>query len=95
MKRVERSYRGITVRLAVRYLENLGGRLVDSEGDLAEPDSTATVAADGWRAELGARRRSVGPTLTLTEVQVTFEGEEAVLAELVEAFSRKAMRAGG
>lgn len=95
MTRVERSYRGISVRLAVHYLENLGGRLVDSEGDLSEPGSTATVAGDGWRAELDASRRSVGPTLTLTEVQVTFEGEAAALDDLVEAFGRKAMRAGG
>ena len=93
--RIERSFRGITPRLAVRYLEGLGGEAVEIGGDLAEPSGEATVEADDWRATLSATRVSVGPTLTLTEVQITFEGDSTTLDDLVEAFATKAMRAGG
>ncbi|MCD2204124.1 hypothetical protein [Halobacterium sp. KA-6] len=88
MKR-EKEFRGISVRLARNYLENLGGTIVDDD----------TVEGDGWRAELSAEKVAIGPSLELTEVTVAFAadeefGEEA-LEELVEDFSRKAMRAGG
>lgn len=82
---VERSFRGISVRLARRYLENLGGDAVDE----------TTVEGDGWRASLDSETVSIGPSLTLTEVTVTFEGEADVLDDLVDRFARKAMRAGG
>ncbi len=90
---VVRSFRGITVRLAVRYLENLGGETVEREGNLATPDGRAVVAGDDWEATLTACQISVGPSLTLTEVEVVFEGEN--LEDLVERFARKAVRAGG
>jgi hypothetical protein len=85
----EKEFRGISVRLARNYLENLGGTIVDDD----------TVEGDGWRAELSAEKVAIGPSLELTEVTVAFAadeefGEEA-LKELVEDFSRKAMRAGG
>ncbi|MHC3438785.1 hypothetical protein ACYJ1Y_11975 [Natrialbaceae archaeon A-gly3] len=82
---VERSFRGISKRLAARYLQNLGGEQV-SEG---------AVEGEGWQAHLSADTVEIGPTLTLTEVTVVFEGDEAVLETLVEDFARKAMRAGG
>lgn len=84
----ERSYRGISLRLARRYLETLG----------AEPAGDDDLAADGWRASLSAETVSVGETssLELTEVTVAFEADdEATLEDVVERFSRKAMRAGG
>ena len=80
--RVVRSFRGISERLAVKYLENLGGERTDG-----------AVEGDGWRAELSSETGEIGPTLTRTEVTVVFEGE--ALDGLVEAFARKAMRAGG
>ncbi|MFC7214134.1 hypothetical protein ACFQO4_08580 [Saliphagus sp. GCM10025334] len=83
--RVERSFRGISERLTVRYLENLGGERVADD----------VVEGDGWRAQFDAETIGVGPTLTLTEVTVVFDGEEDVLEELVPAFAQKAMRAGG
>ncbi|NHN59948.1 MULTISPECIES: hypothetical protein [Halorussus] len=90
MTRVEKSYRGISERLARRYLSNLGGEIADGdeEGD-------ADVVADDWRASVSSEKVSVGPSVTLTEVTVAFEGEEATLDSLVEQFSQKAMRAGG
>ncbi|WP_311170522.1 hypothetical protein [Halobellus ordinarius] len=81
----ERSYRGISVRLARRYLEKLGGDVVDDEH----------VEADEWRASLSAEKVAIGPSLSLTEVTVVFEGDPDALDGLVERFSQKAMRAGG
>lgn len=92
---VERTFRGITARLAVHYLENLGGETVEREGDLASPGASARVEGNGWTAELASSSASIGPSLQLTEVAVTFEGEDEALDGLVEAFARKATRAGG
>lgn len=83
--RVERSFRGISERLTVRYLERLGGERVDDE----------TVQGEGWTARFHDETVRIGPTLTLTEVTVVFEGDDAVLEDLVPRFAQKAMRAGG
>ena len=83
--RLERSFRGISERLAIRYLTNLGGEQVAEDA----------VEGDGWTATLSAEKVGVGPSLQLTEVTVVFEGEEDALEPLVEKFAQKAMRAGG
>ena len=106
--RVEKSYRGISERLARHYLSNLGGDIEgdgDPEGDAdergsssnqnAERSDDADVVADGWRASISSEKVGVGPSVELTEVTVVFEGEEDALDQLVEEFSQKAMRAGG
>lgn len=82
-----RQYRGISKRLAANYLENLGGERLDPDGDRIE--------GDGWTAALSAERVAVAGSIELTEVTVEFRGDDDALEELVEAFSRKAMRAGG
>lgn len=100
-RRIERSFRGISERLAVRYLTNLGGERVDTGGD-------AAVEGDDWAATISSESVSVGPTLTLTEVTIVFEsdgddgdgGDDSKntpehLDELVDDFAQKAMRAGG
>lgn len=81
----EKSFRGISLRLAGQYLETLGGERVAED----------RVEAEGWAASLSAEKVSIGPTVELTEVTVAFEGDPAVLDGLVDRFSRKAMRAGG
>ncbi len=83
--RVERSFRGISLRLARKYLESVGATTVGEE----------YAEGDGWRADLSARTVEIGPSLELTEITVVFEGDEAVLDEVVPVFARKAMRAGG
>jgi hypothetical protein len=83
--REERSFRGISQRLARHYLENLGGEI----------ESDDRVVADDWEATLSSETVGVGSTLTLTEVTVVFEGEEERLEPLIESFAQKAMRAGG
>ena len=85
--RETRRFRGISKRLAVRYLENLGGERVDPDGDRVE--------GDGWAAELTAETVTAAASIQLTEVTVRFSGEAETLEPLVEAFARKAMRAGG
>jgi hypothetical protein len=85
MEERERSYRGISARAAVGYLEGLGGDRVEAR----------VLEGEDWRASLTEDTVGVGPSLELTEVTVQFEGEPAVLDGLIEDFSRKAMRAGG
>ncbi|MFB6177263.1 MAG: hypothetical protein ABEI99_09010, partial [Halobaculum sp.] len=90
-KRVEKSYRGISIRLARRYLENLGGTAVDDETVECETDD-----GEAWSASLSAEKVNIGPSLKLTEVTVVFEATESFdLDTLIERFSQKAMRAGG
>jgi MoaD family protein len=81
----ERSYRGISRRLAIHYLTGLGG----------EKTAENRVEGDGWTVHLEESEATVGPTLSLTQVDVRFEGDPARLDGLVARFSRKAMRAGG
>ena len=81
----EKAFRGISQRLAIHYLENLGGEQVDED----------TVAGDDWQASLSSDKVGVGPTVSLTEVTVVFEGDEGTLDTLIDQFSQKAMRAGG
>lgn len=80
-----RTYRGISARAARHYLTRVGGE--------EQPDGS--VAGDGWTASVTADRVGIGPSLELTEVTVTFEGEPGTLDAVIEAFSRKAIRAGG
>lgn len=82
---VERTYRGISPRIAIHYLCGLGGEQVDER----------TVKGEQWRADISSRTVTIGPTLKLTEVRVRFEGLEDDLETLIDAFSRKAARAGG
>lgn len=82
---VERSFRGISVRLARHYLEGLGGEIVDDQH----------VEGPDWTATLSAEKIAIGRSIELTEVTVVFEGEKATLDPLIERFAQKAMRAGG
>ncbi|WP_423744141.1 hypothetical protein V5735_14380 (plasmid) [Haladaptatus sp. SPP-AMP-3] len=83
--RREKSFRGISERLARKYLENLGGEVRDD----------GTIVAEEWEASLSSETVSIGPTVELTEVTVVFEGDEESLDSVVPKFSQKAMRAGG
>lgn len=98
--RIEKSFRGISRRLAVHYLRNLGGRPIVDGDPAPEPSSiddevVTAVGADGWEAQLSSRKVSPGGSLQLTEVTVVFTGQEPAVESIVEAFSKKAMRAGG
>lgn len=89
MERREKTYRGISRRLAVDYLENLGGERSE------DGEERSVVAGDGWEATLTDEVVNVAGSLDLTEVTVVFEGDADALDELIDAFSQKAMRAGG
>ncbi|MFC7096864.1 hypothetical protein [Halobaculum marinum] len=86
--RVE-AYRGISRRLAVHYLRNLGGEADGPDEEVTELDG------DGWHVSVSAATVEGPGTITLTEVTVEFEGPPDVLDPLVERFGQKAMRAGG
>jgi hypothetical protein len=81
----ERSFRGISVRAAIGYLENLGGEKRDD----------STVEGDGWTASLSEEKVAIGPSLQLNEVTIEFDGNPETLEPLIEKFAQKAMRAGG
>lgn len=85
------AYRGISRRLAAHYLANLGGQFVDAE----TPEAATRIDGDGWRASLEAVEVRAAGSITLTEVRVSFAGDESVLKGLLPRFERKAMRAGG
>lgn len=81
-----RSYRGISVRAALGYLENVGGKQVGDQ----------RVEGEDWSATLSSEKVEVGPSIRLTEVTVEFEGDSvATLDPVIEKFSQKAIRAGG
>ncbi|AOW81121.1 hypothetical protein HTSR_1959 [Halodesulfurarchaeum formicicum] len=83
--RVERTFRGITPDLVRIYLESVGAETVEDE----------RATGPGWEAEFAAEKIAIGPSIELTEITITFEGEEAVLEDVVETFARKAVRSGG
>ena len=83
----EKQYRGISQRLAIHYLEGLGGEQV-SENVVEDTDGE-------WRVSFSSEKVEIGPTIELTELTIAFEGDEEVLDPLIERFGRKAMRAGG
>ena len=83
--RRERSFRGISQRLAIEYLETLGADRVDDD----------RVEADARTADLSSRSVGIGPSVSLTQVDLVFEGDPETLDSLVERFAQKAMRAGG
>jgi hypothetical protein len=93
--RRDRAFRGISVRLAVHYLGNLGGEVVDAPSDESEAAAEAVVAGDGWRAALSSTAVGVGPTVSLTEVRIVFVGDPERLDAFIDRFAQKAMRAGG
>jgi hypothetical protein len=83
--RRERSFRGISQRLAIKYLENLGAEQVGDD----------RVEAEDWAAELSEQTVGIGPSVSLTQVDLVFEGDPEILDPLIERFAQKAMRAGG
>jgi len=83
--RRERSFRGISQRLAIKYLENLGAEQVDDD----------RVEAEDWTAELSSQTVGIGPSVSLTQVDLVFEGDTEIIDPLIERFAQKAMRAGG
>jgi len=85
MERIERSFRGISARLARHYLSELGGETLDE----------TTVEGPNWTATVSTATVEIGPSIELTEVTVVVEGDEETVPPLVESFAQKAMRAGG
>ncbi|WP_236544762.1 hypothetical protein [Salinirussus salinus] len=83
--RETRAFRGVTLEQAVNYLENLGG----------ERTGEAEIQGDRWKAHLSAEKVPVGPSYRLTEVTVTWVGDEDVLEPVIFRFRLKTFRAPG
>lgn len=83
--RETRAFRGLTLEQAVKYLENLGG---DRTGK-------TLIQGEGWDAQLSTRSVPVGPSYRLTEVTVTWTGNQDVLENVIFRFRLKAFRAPG
>ena len=72
-----------------------GREVVHLSGTETTMEDGDRIEGDDWTADLSAETVQVAGSIELTEVTVGFEGPQAVLEELVEDFTRKAMRAGG
>lgn len=83
--RVTRRFRGLSLEQAIGYLESIGGERVGNR----------EIEGEGWRAELSAEKVPVGPSYRLTEVTITWTGEEAAVEPIVLRFRLKAFRAPG
>lgn len=92
---VEKAYRGISKRLALEYLDRLGGEVPVDPDETSADGSVTRVAGDGWTADVSAEKVAAAGSIRLTEVRLVVQGAPAAVEELVEAFSKKAMRAGG
>lgn len=79
------SFRGLSLDQAIGYFEDLECRRV----------SENRVVAEEWTATLSAEQIPVGPTLRLTEITVTFEGEVNAVERISERYYEKAFRAPG
>lgn len=82
---VTRAFRGQTLDMAIGYLTNLGGTQV----------SETEVEGDGWEASLSATQVPVGPHYRLTEVTITWRGEESTVDDIISRFWIKSFRAPG
>lgn len=82
---VERAYRSLPLWLAREYLIELGGH--------AEADGN--VRGAGWRAQLSEGDSIPIGALRIGQIRMTFEGDVAVLDQVIAAFEKKALRAGG
>jgi hypothetical protein len=80
-----RAFRGLTVEQAIGYLERLGGQRTDE----------TTVEGRDWTASLSSKRVPVGPSYRLTQVTITWQGEQAAVEHVVYRFRLKAFRAPG
>ena len=90
--------RELAERIARKKMDELGPSVPAVVAVIREHTNVLddeTVESDEWTASLSAESVNVGGSLSLTEITVRFEGDDDVLEDVVERFSRKAMRAGG
>lgn len=83
--RIERDYRSLPLWLAREYLIELGG----------QPESDGDVRGNGWRVQLSEGDAISIGALRIGQIRLAFEGDAVVLDQVIAAFERKALRAGG
>jgi len=83
--RVERDYRSLPLWLAREYLVEIGGKAV----------SDVEVRGATWHARLSEGETIPIGALRIGQIRLTFEGDGAVLDQVIATFEKKALRAGG
>ena len=81
--------RGLGWKMVAGYLQELGGRVVDT----AEPSQApvrARLAGDGWQATLQEQVEFVG-ALRVNRVEVRLSGEATAIEEVLGALRRMAL----
>jgi hypothetical protein len=88
--RLEVHLRGLPEWLIRKYLAEIGA----SDADTAE---LPQMHADGWAVSWTTQRVSIAGSsgLGLTQFDIVFEGDAALLPEVEERFMKKAQRGGG
>ncbi|MEE8336423.1 MAG: hypothetical protein V3R95_00030 [Dehalococcoidia bacterium] len=89
------SIRGLPEWLIREYFEELGA--APDPASAARVDGEATrMAAAGWAVTWSSQRIALpGGTLSLTQFDLVFDGDERAVAAASEAFLKKAQRGGG
>ncbi|MBI4674701.1 MAG: hypothetical protein HY741_23905 [Chloroflexi bacterium] len=82
---IEKVYRSLPLWLAREYLESIGGRVVRE--DLVQGDAWHVELHDAPDFEIGALR--VG------QIRVVFQADAESIHNVIAAFEKKALRAGG
>ena len=85
MQQIVREMRGIPFFLLVEYLEEMGGTVID-EGHLR---------AEGWEAHLKRIEPFRIGSLEVGQSRLEVEIEDHLVAEFLEVFGQKTLRAGG
>jgi len=91
--RLELSLRGLPEWLIRAYFQEMGATLVGSEDEAMG----AEAPTEGWSVSWTKQRVQVPGSsgLGLTQFDLVFEGDEALLEDVHERFMKKAQRGGG
>lgn len=82
---VIRVYRSLPLWLAQEYLCALGGAPLDAE----------SVQGGGWHAVLSDAPDIVLGAVRVGQIQILFRGDAPAVRNVIAAFEKKAVRAGG
>lgn len=99
--KVRRTYHGIPARLAAEYLEGLGGvrrsgTPAASVPGIAHRHSTAVlIAGPDWSATITDGPALSHGSIELNRIDVSFSGDDEVVARLLADFAVRMNRGGG
>ncbi len=89
------SIRGLPEWLIREYCEELGASADPASAAGGDGEATRMAAAD-WSVTWSSQRVALpGGTLSLTQFDIVFDGDERAVEAAAEAFLKKAQRGGG